>query len=40
MNHNKDNAMSLKIENMNEKSAGVTLIDTQDLDSICGGIQP
>jgi hypothetical protein len=40
MKHYKENAMSLKIENTNEKSAGVTLLDTQDLDSICGGAHP
>jgi hypothetical protein len=37
---NKEKIMALKIEKMNKKSPVVTKIDTQDLDSICGGIQP
>lgn len=32
--------MSLKIEKKNQKNTVVTKIDTQNLDSICGGIQP
>lgn len=32
--------MSLKSKKMNEKIAAVTQLETQDLDSICGGTEP